>query len=180
MVTEVTHWGGAVLYTVGHSARPLEEFLSTLQGFKVTILADLRKMPRSRHNPQFNGDTLAAALRERGIRYVHLEGLTGLRHPRADSPNLGWRNESFRGFADHMLSQAFEDELEVVHQLTHEGTVALMCAEAVPWRCHRSLVADALVARGAYVEDVIGPYASPHRLTSFAKVKDGRVTYPPA
>ncbi|MGH7343229.1 MAG: DUF488 family protein, partial [Candidatus Rokuibacteriota bacterium] len=130
-------------------------------------------------NPQFNGDSLRTALRSRSLRYVHLAGLGGLRRARKDSLNTGWRNASFRGFADYMLTEDFESGLEELRALTARGRVALMCAEAVPWRCHRSLFADALTARGARVEHVIGSLRStPHRLTPFATVEGARVTYP--
>lgn len=172
-------WQGVRIYTVGHSTRSLDELIALLRSFDVSILADIRTVPRSRHNPQFNADTLAAALRRRGLRYVHLARLGGLRRARRDSPNTGWRNTSFRGFADYMQTPDFESGLEELRALAAGGTVAVMCAEAVPWRCHRSLVADALTARGATVEHVSGPSrASPHRMTPFAEVRGGRVTYP--
>jgi uncharacterized protein (DUF488 family) len=172
-------WRGVRLYTVGHSTRPLDELVSALRGFDVSVLADIRTIPRSRHNPQFNGDALASALRARHIRYAHLRELGGLRKPRKDSPNAGWHNESFRGFADYMQTESFEEGLGKLHALTAGRVVALMCAEAVPWRCHRSLVADALTARGAHVEHITSAtHSSPHRLTPFAKVDGPRVTYP--
>ncbi len=172
-------WQGVRVYTVGHSTRSLDELIALLRAFDVSILADIRTVPRSRRNPQFNTDTLASALPRRRLRYVHLARLGGLRRPRRDSPNTGWRNESFRGFADHMQTPDFESGLAELRALAREGTVAVMCAEAVPWRCHRSLVADALAARGATVQHITGPSsASPHRMTPFAAVRDGRVTYP--
>jgi uncharacterized protein (DUF488 family) len=150
-----------------------------LRAFDVTLVADIRTIPRSRHNPQFEREALRTALRRRRIRYVHLPALGGLRHSSKDSPNTGWRNASFRGFADYMLTEAFEAGLTELRGLITEGTVALMCAEAVPWRCHRSLVADALSVRGALVEHITSPKrAAPHRLTGFAHVEDKRVTYP--
>ncbi|HET8699271.1 MAG TPA: DUF488 domain-containing protein, partial [Gammaproteobacteria bacterium] len=135
---------------------------------------------RSRHNPQFNADTLGAALAPHGIRYVPIAALGGLRRARKDSPNAGWRNASFRGYADYMGTQEFERGLDELRALAAGGAhVALMCAEAVPWRCHRSLVADVLTARGAEVRHIVGQgQARPHKLTPFAKVHDGRVTYP--
>jgi 3-methyladenine DNA glycosylase/8-oxoguanine DNA glycosylase len=172
-------WSGVRVYTIGHSTRTLDELVALLRAADVRVLADIRTMPRSRHNPQFNGDSLRTDLRPRGLRYAHLPGLGGLRRARKDSHNTGWRNASFRGFADYMLTDDFERALAELRALAAEGTVALMCAEAVPWRCHRSLVADALTARGAHVEDIIGSsHPTPHRLTAFAKVADGRVTYP--
>lgn len=167
------------IYTVGHSTRTLDELVALLKAFDISVLADIRTIPRSRHNPQFNGDALRSALRSRRLRYVHLPELGGLRRPRKDSPNTAWRNASFRGFADYMLTEDFEAGIAKLHALTAEGRVALMCAEAVPWRCHRSLVADALTARGAHVEHITSAKRStPHRVTAFAEVKGTHVTYP--
>lgn len=167
------------LFTVGHSTHTLDELVAMLRSFDVTLLVDIRTVPRSRHNPQFNADALARALPPRGLRYVHLKALGGLRKPRTDSPNLAWRNANFRGYADYMLTEDFESALASLRELTTEGCVAIMCAEAVMWRCHRSLVADALVARGAHVEHISAPQRSTlHRMTPFAKVQGGCVTYP--
>ena len=172
-------WRGVRIYTIGHSTRTLDELVALLRTFGVSLLADIRTIPRSRHNPQFNADSLRVSLRRRRLRYAHLPRLGGLRRAREASPNAGWRNASFRGFADYMMTEEFEGGLAELRTLTASATVALMCAEAVPWRCHRSLVADALVARGAHVEDIIGSKrATPHRLTPFATVRDKRVTYP--
>jgi len=172
-------WRGVPLYTIGHSTRPLDELVDLLRGLGVSILADIRTIPRSRHNPQFDQEALRSALSRRRIRYVHLPALGGLRRARRDSPNAGWRNASFRGYADYMLTDDFERGLAELGALTQEGTVAVMCAEAVPWRCHRSLVADALTVRGAHVEHITGPGQShPHRLTPFARVDGTRITYP--
>jgi 3-methyladenine DNA glycosylase/8-oxoguanine DNA glycosylase len=172
-------WGGARIYTIGHSTRTLAELVKLLRAADVRVLADIRTVPRSRHNPQFSGDSLRPALRRRGLLYAPVAALGGLRRARKDSPNTGWRNASFRGYADYMLTENFENGLSELRGLTEKGTVALMCAEAVPWRCHRSLVADVLTARGAHVEHIIGPsHPSPHRLTPFARVSRGRVTYP--
>ena len=144
----------------------------------VKLLADVRTVPRSRHNPQFNRDTLPETLKRAGIDYVHLPELGGLRKPRVDSTNLGWRNLSFRGYADYMETPAFEAGLD---RLIHEANgrpAAVMCAEAVPWRCHRSLIGDALAARGYDVFEIASATkAQPHRMTPFALVRDGRVTY---
>lgn len=173
-------WRGVRIYTVGHSTRSLQELVVLLGAFEVSVLADIRTIPRSRRNPQFNLDALPSALKAQGLVYAHLPELGGLRRPRKDSPNAGWRNTSFRGYADYMQTEAFEHGLAALRALTVAGPVALMCAEAVPWRCHRSLVADALVARGASVEHIIGAKRSnPHRTTAFAKVIGTRVTYPP-
>jgi DNA-3-methyladenine glycosylase II len=172
-------WRGARIYTIGHSTRAFEDLAALLRAFGVSVLADIRTIPRSRHNPQFSGDVLRSALGSRRLRYIHLPELGGLRQPRKDSPNAGWRNASFRGFADYMLTEDFEAGLEKLHALTAEGRVAVMCAEAVPWRCHRSLIADALTARGAQVEHITSAkHATPHRMTAFAEVDGTRVTYP--
>ena len=172
-------WSGVRIYTIGHSTRSLDEFTGLLRAVDVRVLADIRTMPRSRHNPQFNGGALCADLRLRGLLYAPVAALGGLRRARRDSPNTGWRNASFRGYADYMLTREFESGLSELRGLTAKGAVALMCAEAVPWRCHRSLVADVLTARGAHVEHIIGPSrANPHHLTPFARVSRGRVTYP--
>ena len=173
-------WAGVRLYTIGHSTRTLDELVALLRAHEVAVLVDIRTIPRSRHNPQFNADTLADALPARELGYVGLPRLGGLRRAGKDSPNMGWRNASFRGYADYMLTEEFEQGLAELRALTERGTVALMCAEAVPWRCHRSLIADALVARGAEVDEISSASrATPHRMTPFAKVtRGGRVTYP--
>ena len=178
-MTRTRTWRGVRLYTVGHSTRTLDELLELLFAFEVTVLADVRTIPRSRHNPQFNADALRSALREGRLRYVHVPELGGLRRSREDSPNTGFHNASFRGFADYMLTPEFQAGLEKLRALASEGSVAVMCAEAVPWRCHRSLIADALTARGARVEHITSrTRASPHRMTPFAVVHGARVTYP--
>jgi uncharacterized protein (DUF488 family) len=150
-----------------------------LRSFRVSTLVDVRTVPRSRHNPQFNADALGPALLAQGIAYVQVSRLGGLRRAHKDSTNVGWRNASFRGFADYMATEEFEKGLEELRAPVDAGPVAIMCAEAVPWRCHRSLVADALVARGAKVQHITGPkHASLHRMTPFAHVEGTRVTYP--
>jgi len=167
------------IYTVGHSTRSFEELATLLESVGVTLLADIRTIPRSRHNPQFNAETLPDALASRRTGYVHLAELGGLRRPRKDSPNAAWRNASFRGYADYMQTEGFEVGLARVRELSRDATVALMCAEAVPWRCHRSLVADALTVRGARVEEITAiDRTTRHRLTPFAKVRGEGVTYP--
>ncbi len=169
------------LFTVGHSTRTLDELVALLRAFEVGSLVDIRTIPKSRHNPQFNGDALRPRLRSRRIRYVHLAELGGLRRAREDSKNAAWRNLSFRGFADYMQTDGFAAGLVKLHELAQERRVALMCAEAVPWRCHRSLVADALTVRGAEVEHISSVRrAAQHHLTPFAVVKGSRVTYPAA
>ena len=170
---------GARFYTIGHSTRTLDELVALLRAFDISVVADVRTIPRSRHNPQFDGRALRAALRSRRFRYVHLPELGGLRRPRKDSSNTAWRNASFRGFADYMSTDEFEAGIAKLYALRREGSVVMMCAEAVPWRCHRSLVADALTARGAHVEHITNPKrSSPHRMTAFAKVEGLQVTYP--
>jgi uncharacterized protein (DUF488 family) len=167
------------VFTIGHSNRTIEEFIGLLWANGVERVMDIRTIPRSRHNPQFNEDALARALRAKRIGYVHLKKLGGLRHARADSVNLGWHNTSFRGFADYMQTEDFEQGLERAMKLAEAKPSALMCAEAVPWRCHRSLVADALVVRGFLVMDIIIASAPlPHKLTPFARVRGTKITYP--
>ncbi len=173
--------GALVVLTIGHSIRPLNEFIRLLKANGVTSLADIRSVPRSRRVPQFNKDTLPAQLEQAGIKYVHMAGLGGLRRPRADSVNAGWRNASFRGYADYMQTKDFQSNLEELLMLAQSDKVALMCAEAVPWRCHRSLVADALTVRGIRVEHIIGGgERRPHTLTPFAVVRGSVITYPPS
>ena len=165
--------------TVGHSTRSIETFIEMLHAYGVKRLVDVRTVPRSRHNPQFNRDALPATLLQAGIGYVHLEALGGLRHARKDSLNTGWHNASFRGFADYMQTPEFESGLKTLMQAAKREQVAIMCAEAVPWRCHRSLIGDALEARGIIVEDILSATRKQaHELTSFARVEGKRVTYP--
>lgn len=140
---------------------------------------DVRTVPRSRHNPQFNLDTLPASLNAAGIAYSHLPGLGGLRHTRADSLNQGWHNLSFRGYADYMQTAEFSENVDQVARLASTERCVLMCAEAVPWRCHRSMIGDALLIRGIRVEDIIGSKErKPHVLTAFAHVDGKHITYP--
>ena len=167
------------MYTVGHSTRSLRDFLQLLQAHSIDILADVRTIPKSRRHPHFAGDALSAALANAGLRYLHLPALGGLRRARPDSPNAGWSNASFRGYADHMGTDAFATGLERLLSLTDDGRVAVMCAEAVPWRCHRSLIADALLVRGLSVEHILSPRATqPHQLTPFARVDGLQIKYP--
>ncbi len=168
-----------VVLTIGHSTRTLEEFIGLLQAHGATRVVDVRTVPRSRYNPQFNKDSLPGSLKKAGLGYVHLPGLGGLRHARRDSANLGWRNASFRGYADYMQTPEFRQSLEELIGLANQERLALMCAEAVPWRCHRSLIADALVVRGIQVEDIMTPTRRQvHGLTPFAKVRGTTLTYP--
>lgn len=173
-------WADATVYTIGHSTRSREELIALLQQYDVVTLVDVRTMPRSRRNPQFNTEELATALPGEGIAYVHLPRLGGLRRGTGvTSPNMGWRNPSFRAYADYMQTAGFAEGLAELHALTPAGPVALMCAEAVPWRCHRSLIADALLIRGVVAWDILSrTRAEPHRLTPFARVEGMRITYP--
>lgn len=168
-----------VIFTIGHSTRTLEEFIGLLHAYGVRLVVDVRTIPRSRHNPQFNQENLPAGLKESGIDYVWLKELGGLRHPRPDSQNKGWRNESFRGFADYMQTPEFEHGIDELIKLFHDGPVAIMCAEAVPWRCHRSLIADALLVRGIKVEHIMTlKTLKEHTLTKWAHVDGKQITYP--
>ena len=167
--------------TIGHSTRPIDEFVKLLAAHSVTQLVDVRTVPRSRHNPQFNADALPDSLESAGIGYVHAPGLGGFRPTSADSPNDGWRNLSFRGYADYMQSPDFADNLVSLIELARRDRVVLMCAEAVPWRCHRSLIADALLVHGiASCEIVSTKRLQAHRLTPFARVRGSAITYPVA
>lgn len=169
-----------VVCTIGHSNRSIEDFIGLLQANEVQTVVDVRTIPRSRHNPQFNLDTLPATLAAVGIGYAHMAGLGGLRHAHVDSRNTGWHNASFRGYADYMQTPEFADNVDQLVALARTQRCALMCAEAVPWRCHRSMIADALLVRGVCVEDIIGPHGrKAHKLTSFAQVDGRQVSYPP-
>lgn len=165
--------------TIGHSNQPLETFIDLLRSHGIDRVIDVRTVPRSRHNPHFGQDLLPASLEAAGISYTHIPGLGGLRRARPDSPNIGWRNVSFRGYADYMQTAGFQDEVERLKAIASQDKCALMCAEAVPWRCHRSLIADALLIRGLRVEHIMGPKARrKHTLTPFASVEECCITYP--
>lgn len=168
------------IFTVGHSTLPIDDFIAMLKAYGIQRLADVRTIPRSRRNPQFNSNALAASLAQAGIEYVPMPALGGLRRARADSPNTGWRNLNFRGYADYMQTDAFAEALEELQRHGRESRIAIMCAEAVPWRCHRSLVADALNARHVPVVEILSATSHrPHKLTAFAQIENGRVRYPP-
>jgi uncharacterized protein (DUF488 family) len=168
-----------VVYTIGHSTRPLGDFVALLQAHGVTQLADVRTIPKSRRHPHFAGDALTVSLPAEGIAYRHFPGLGGLRKPSPDSHNSGWRHAGFRGYADYMETPAFTAALEELVGWSQERVTAVMCAEAVWWQCHRQLIADALVARSIEVRHIISAKpASPHTLTSFARVDGRRITYP--
>lgn len=176
--------GGAMpdlmICNIGHSNRPIEDFIGLLWSNEVAIVIDVRTIPKSRHNPQFNLDALRESLPAAGIDYLHIPGLGGLRHARANSPNGGWRNASFKGYADYMQTPEFASSVDQVVALARSQRCTLMCAEAVPWRCHRSMIADALLVRGLRVEDIIAPHGrKPHVLTSFARVEGLNLSYPP-
>jgi uncharacterized protein (DUF488 family) len=167
------------VFTIGHSTRTWEAFLELLRAHGIERVVDVRSIPKSRHNPQFNRETLSAKLRRARISYVHLRGLGGLRHARRDSPNMGWRNTSFRGFADYMQTPEFERGLQRLIKLAKKKKTAIMCAEAVPWRCHRSLIADALTVRGIHAAHIIsGKRVQVHALIPFGRVRGDRITYP--
>jgi uncharacterized protein (DUF488 family) len=167
------------MLTVGHSTRTLDDFIALLKAHGVGRVADVRTVPRSRRNPQFNRDTLPDALAAAGIGYTHLARLGGRRRARGDSPNIGWRNPSFRGYADYMQTPEFAEALSALIELAGQGCIAVMCAEAVPWRCHRALIADAVTVRGIAVEHIMSEsQRNPHRLTAFARVVGTSITYP--
>ncbi len=167
------------ILTIGHSTLPIDEFIGLLSANGAEQLVDIRTVPRSHRNPQFNLDALPEPLAQAGIAYVPMPELGGLRHPRADSQNGAWRNDSFRGYADYMQTPQFAAAIEKLVTIGSGKQTAIMCAEAVPWRCHRSLVGDALVARGIAVEDIMGNgKRQVHKLTPFARVEGTRVWYP--
>ena len=167
------------LFTVGHSTRPIDKFVELLQIHGIKEIVDVRSIPMSRYNPQFNEGTLKKSLKEAHIEYKHLKKLGGLRHSKKDSINLGWRNVSFRGFADYMATPEFLKGLEELIKIARMRKTAIMCAEAVPWRCHRSLIADALTKRGWEIKDIMTlTSVTKHRLAPFLKVKKGQIVYP--
>jgi uncharacterized protein (DUF488 family) len=169
-----------LVMTLGHSTRTIEEFIHLLRAHGATRVVDVRTVPRSAHNPQFNKASLARYLKKLGFKYVHMPGLGGLRHAKRDSPNGGWRNASFRGYADYMQTPEFVESLEEAIRTAKQDRIALMCAEALPWRCHRSLIADALLVRGIRTEDIMSATRRQlHTLTPFAQVRGMTIVYPP-
>jgi len=176
---QAAHSPKDAIFTLGHSTLPIASFVALLQAYGIEGLVDIRTIPRSRHNPQFNDTALAKSLKAQHLEYVHLKALGGLRRARKDSPNTGWRNENFRGFADYMQTEEFRDALATLIGMSRKKRVAIMCAEAVPWRCHRSLVADALSVRRVPVVEILSQSSyRMHELTPFARVEDVRITYP--
>jgi uncharacterized protein (DUF488 family) len=177
---QAAHWPQDAIFTLGHSTLPIERFIALLRTYGIERLVDIRTVPRSRHNPQFNDTALAGTLTAEGIEYVPMQALGGLRRARKDSPNTGWHNASFRGYADYMQTEQFREALETLIQMSRQKRVAIMCAEAVPWRCHRSLVADALSTHDVPVIEILSQsnYRT-HKLTPFARVQGTQVTYPP-
>ncbi|MDQ6660832.1 MAG: DUF488 domain-containing protein [Chloroflexota bacterium] len=167
------------LYTIGHSNRTIEQFIDLLKAHGIQEIVDVRTVPKSKHNPQFGQDALSASLREAGIDYIYLKKLGGFRHTTSASINTGWRNLSFRGYADYMSTEEFQEGLQELEALAQKKTVAILCAEAVPWRCHRSLIADALTTQGWQVLHIQSKKtAKPHTPTPFLRVQDGKLTYP--
>ena len=167
------------ILTIGHSTRTLDEFVRLLEAHGVTLVVDVRTVPRSRHNPQFNKETLPSNLKKYGIKYIHMPDIGGLRRPKHDSVNLAWRNNTFRGYADYMQTKEFTDNLLKIIALAKENRLALMCAEALPWRCHRSLISDALVVRHVKVEHIISANSLiNHQLNEMAQVEGTKITYP--
>lgn len=167
------------IFTIGHSTHSLEEFLALLKHYDISHLIDIRTVPRSRHNPQFNEHELAASLKKSHIKYTHLTALGGFRHAHKDSVNMAWHNPAFRGFADYMQTANFKKGIEELINYAQNDNVAVMCAEAVPWRCHRSLIADALIARNIAVEDIFSiTSVKPHIVTPWARIEGTNVTYP--
>ena len=168
-----------VILTIGHSTRTLEEFIDLLGVYGVTLLVDVRTVPRSRHNAQFNKEALPNSLKPHGIKYIHMPEIGGLRHPKHDSVNMAWKNSGFRGYADYMQTQEFTDNLLKIIALTRENRLTLMCAEALPWRCHRSLLSDALVVRHVKVEHIISKGSTiNHQLNELAHIEGTKITYP--
>ncbi len=177
-MTQHTANSPLLILTIGHSTRTLETFVELLHTHDVTRVVDVRTVPRSRRNPQFSRESLPESLKAAGIEYTYLAGLGGLRHAQANSINTGWRNASFRGYADHMQTASFAKSLQQLIDLARQDRIAVMCAEAVPWRCHRSLIADALLVRGIVVEHIMSKTRRRiHTLTPFAKICGTTITY---
>ena len=179
MLSEKASPPAMTIFTLGHSTRSLDEFVHLLQIYAIRLVADVRTIPRSRRNPQFNDDTLGETLSRHSIRYMPMKNLGGLRHAHADSVNTGWKNASFQGFADYMQTPEFAAAVQQLIEAAIEKPAAIMCAEAVPWRCHRSLIADALTVRGITVQHILSrTSARVHTVTPMARVEGTRITYP--
>jgi uncharacterized protein (DUF488 family) len=171
----------ATIYTIGHSTRSIDEFIEILRAYEIGLVVDVRTIPGSRHNPQFNENELKRELKLSDIEYSHLKELGGLRHTTKSSINTAWKNSSFRGFADYMQTPEFKKGIELLIETSKLKQTVIMCAEAVPWRCHRSLIGDALVVRNIEVEDIMSKKSSkPHKITPWAKVDEFIITYPEA
>lgn len=169
----------SIVFTIGHSTRPVSEFVEIINAYGIKKVVDIRSIPKSRHNPQFSQDALRESLKAAKIGYLYMKELGGLRHALRDSPNMAWRNASFRGFADYMQTEEFEENLEKLIETAEKRAIVIMCAEAVPWRCHRSLIGDALLVRGVKVRHIISAGSSrDHTLTPWAEVKGTKITYP--
>ncbi|NLV82377.1 MAG: DUF488 domain-containing protein [Synergistaceae bacterium] len=167
------------IFTIGHSTRPLDLFISILKSYNINLVVDVRTIPRSRFNPQFNKDTLPAVINGREIEYVHMAGLGGLRKSNPNSVNKGWHNASFRNYADYMQTDEFKSSIETLIDMSTKNNLVIMCAETLPWRCHRSLIADALLIRGFVVQDIFKEgVLKEHKLTPFAQVNGMEITYP--
>jgi uncharacterized protein (DUF488 family) len=168
-----------IIFTIGHGTRSIDEFIGLLNTYKIQRVVDVRTIPRSRHNPQFNKETLPKKLKKVHIGYIHIKGLGGLRHAKKDSVNMAWRNASFRGFADYMQTEDFKKNIERLIKIARQKKIVIMCAESVPWRCHRSLIADALFVRGIKIKHIMSHRTySDHNITPWAKMKDYQVNYP--
>jgi uncharacterized protein (DUF488 family) len=167
------------IWTIGHSTRNIDHFVSLLEEYGIKVLADVRSLPGSRRYPQFNQEALAKSFKQRGIRYEHFPELGGRRKPRENSRNTAWRNASFRGYADYMETEQFHNGIERLLDLASQaGPAAIMCAEAVWWRCHRSLISDYLKVRGIEVAHILDAgKAEAHPFTSAAKLVDGGISY---
>lgn len=169
----------AAIFTIGYSTRTFDEFMELLTAFNVKLLVDVRSVPRSRHNTQFNKENLQITLKNLDVKYIHMPEIGGFRRSRADSVNTSWKNKSFRGYADFMQTKEFTEQLLRIIALPRENNLAVMCAEALPWRCHRSLIADALVVRNFIVKHIISKDTCiNHTLSEWAQVHGTKITYP--
>jgi len=167
------------IFTIGHGTKSIDEFIDLLKAYEVQRVVDVRTIPRSRHNPQFNKEILPKSLKKVHIGYIHIKGLGGLRHAEKDSVNTAWRNASFRGFADYMQTEDFKKNIERLIKIAKQKNIAIMCAESVPWRCHRSLIADVLQVRRIRVKHIMSRKTSKdHKLTPWIKVRGLQITYP--